>query len=306
MALSKYELVVHKFAGGRFDDHGVDVDVLPDLVAYKNILIETAKELWRSKHPERQRLPKNFEDSLSLKFYTIQPGSAAIPLFREVEAPDTLTLFPRTPDELDEAVEVVADTIQAVSEDRVLPDALPKNVIPLFENFGKTLRSDERIELKPATRGEVTRYSSKERERLARLVGTSYEDIVELTGEIRAADLDGSNFALKLADGTKILGKFSPEQETLITDVLHEHAQRWLHVKGRAEFFPNGQMKRLVTVEALDVQIAGEKTFDADVRPIWEIIEEIGAAVPSREWDKVPRDGAVNLDHYLYGHPKKS
>jgi hypothetical protein len=51
MALAKYELVVHKFAGGRFDDHGLDVDVLPDLVAYKNILIETAKELWRSKHP---------------------------------------------------------------------------------------------------------------------------------------------------------------------------------------------------------------------------------------------------------------
>jgi hypothetical protein len=306
MVLAKYELVVHKFAGGRFDDHGLDVDVLPDLVAYKNILIETAKELWRSKHPERQRLPKNFEDSLSLKFYTIEPGSAATPLFREVEVPDTLTLFPRKPDELDEAVEVVTDTIEAVAVDRALPDALPKNVIPLFENYGKTLRPDERIELKAATRSKITRYSSKERERLARLVGTSYEDIVELTGEIRAADLDGSNFALKLADGTKIFGKFSPEQETLITDVLREHAQRWLHVKGRAEFFPTGQMKRLVTVEALDVQLAGEKTFDAGVRPIWDIIEEIGAAVPSREWDKVPRDGAVNLDHYLYGHPKKS
>jgi len=306
MALAKYELVVHKFAGGRFDDHGLDVDVLPDLVAYKNILIETAKELWRSKHPERQRLPKNFEDSLSLKFYTIEPGSAATPLFREVEAPDAFSLFPREPDELDQAVEVVAETIEAVADDRALPDALPKNVIPLFENYGKTLRPDERIELKPATRSRTTRYSSKERERLARLVETSYEDIVELTGEIRAADLDGSNFALKLTDGTKVFGKFSPEQEFLITDVLREHARRWLHVKGRAEFFANGQMKRLLTVEALDVQIAGEKTFDAGVRPIWEIIEEIGAAVPSGEWDKVPRDGAVNLDHYLYGHPKKS
>jgi hypothetical protein len=251
-------------------------------------------------------LPKNFEDSLSLKFYAIQPGSAAIPLFREVEVPDALSLFPREPDELDQAVEVVAETIEAVADDRALPDALPKNVIPLFENYGKTLRPDETIELKPATRSKITRYSSKEREQLARLAGTSYEDIVDLTGEIRAADLDGSNFALKLADGTKILGKFSPEQETLITDVLREHAQRWLHVKGRAEFFPNGQMKRLVTVEALDVQLAGDKTFDAGVRPIWEIIEEIGAAVPSGEWDKVPRDGAVNLDHYLYGHPKKT
>lgn len=46
--------------------------------------------------------------------------------------------------------------------------------------------------------------------------------------------------------------------------------------------------------------------FDASVRPIWEVIEEIGASVPSAEWDKVPRDGATNLDHYLYGHPKKA
>lgn len=306
MATTKYELVLHKFAGGRFDDHGLDVDVLPDLVAYKNILIETAKELWRCKHPERQRLPKNFEDSLSLKFYAIQPGSAAVPLIREVEVPDSFSLFPREPDELDQAVEVVTDAIEAAADDRALPDALPKNVIPLFENYGKTLRPDETIELKPATRNKITRYSSKERERLARLVGTSYEDVIDLTGEIRAADLDGSNFTLKLTDGTKISGKFSPEQETLITDVLREHTQRWLHVKGRAEFSPNGQMKRLITIEALDVQVAGERRFDITARPIWEIIEEIGAGVPSAEWDKVPRDGATNLDHYLYGHPKKT
>jgi hypothetical protein len=306
MATAKYELVVHKFTGGRFDDHGLDVDVLPDLVTYKNILIETAKELWRSKHPERQRLPKNFEDSLSLKFYAIQPGSAAIPLIREVEVPDHPSLFPREPDELDLAVDVVTDTIDAVAADRLLPDSLPKSVIILFENYGKTLRADETIELKPARRKKITRYSSKEREQLARLVGTSYEDAVELTGEIRAADLDGGNFALRLADGTKVFGKFSPEQETLITDLLREHAQRWLHVKGRAEFASNGQIKRLVAIEALDVQTAGEKTFDVTVRPIWEIIEEIGEAVPPGEWDKVPRDGAVNLDHYLYGHPKKT
>jgi hypothetical protein len=43
----------------------------------------------------------------------------------------------------------------------------------------------------------------------------------------------------------------------------------------------------------------------ASVRPIWEIIEEIGAAVPESDWAKVPRDLAKNLDHYLYGAPKQ-
>jgi hypothetical protein len=73
MAKNRQELVTHIFKGGRFDDHGIDVDVLPDLVAYKRILVETAKEIWRRKNPNRRRLPKNFDETLSLKFYELRP-----------------------------------------------------------------------------------------------------------------------------------------------------------------------------------------------------------------------------------------
>ena len=31
----------------------------------------------------------------------------------------------------------------------------------------------------------------------------------------------------------------------------------------------------------------------------------IGKAVPIEEWEKLPRDFNENLDHYLYGSPKK-
>jgi hypothetical protein len=61
-------LVNHTFQGGRFLDHGVDVDVLEEVARYKALLVETAKELWRRRNPNRERLPKNFEDSLQLKF----------------------------------------------------------------------------------------------------------------------------------------------------------------------------------------------------------------------------------------------
>jgi hypothetical protein len=42
-----------------------------------------------------------------------------------------------------------------------------------------------------------------------------------------------------------------------------------------------------------------------NVRPIWEIIEEISSQAPAGTWDDVPTDGSVNHDHYLYGAPKK-
>jgi hypothetical protein len=40
-------------------------------------------------------------------------------------------------------------------------------------------------------------------------------------------------------------------------------------------------------------------------RPIWEEIREIVKDVPDEEWDRLPRDGSLNVDHYLYGAPKK-
>jgi hypothetical protein len=40
-------------------------------------------------------------------------------------------------------------------------------------------------------------------------------------------------------------------------------------------------------------------------KPIWELAAEIMADVPDEELDRLPRDGAKNLEHYLHGAPKK-
>ena len=34
-------------------------------------------------------------------------------------------------------------------------------------------------------------------------------------------------------------------------------------------------------------------------------LSAIGKSVPAREWAKVPADYFANLDHYLYGAPRK-
>lgn len=65
--------------------------------------------------------------------------------------------------------------------------------------------------------------------------------------------------------------------------------------------------------DALDATISeqpkepkGSGEFDAKAKPIWEIAKEIGKSVPSKDWEKVPKDSSINLDHYLYGHRKTS
>ncbi|HLN28204.1 MAG TPA: AbrB/MazE/SpoVT family DNA-binding domain-containing protein [Gemmataceae bacterium] len=39
--------------------------------------------------------------------------------------------------------------------------------------------------------------------------------------------------------------------------------------------------------------------------PIWERIAARAAETPAEEVDKLPADGAAQIDHYLYGHPKR-
>ena len=60
--------------------------------------------------------------------------------------------------------------------------------------------------------------------------------LVNLTGEIRAADLDRGTFILRLFDGTRVRGTFSHLQEAVITEALREHASRRLHLRGAANF----------------------------------------------------------------------
>jgi hypothetical protein len=38
---------------------------------------------------------------------------------------------------------------------------------------------------------------------------------------------------------------------------------------------------------------------------IWEVAEDIRRSVLAEEWDKLPKDGADQHDHYIYGTPKR-
>ena len=39
--------------------------------------------------------------------------------------------------------------------------------------------------------------------------------------------------------------------------------------------------------------------------PIWERVAASTAQAPQEEVEKLPADGAAQIDHYLYGHPKR-
>lgn len=68
---------------------------------------------------------------------------------------------------------------------------------------------------------------------------------------------------------------------------------------------PEKQRELLGIVETLSQRGASATAADGDRRPIWEVIEEISSQAPPEAWDDVPTDGSINVDHYLYGAPKR-
>jgi hypothetical protein len=49
----------------------------------------------------------------------------------------------------------------------------------------------------------------------------------------------------------------------------------------------------------------GPAALAPDVRPIWEVISDNMKDVPLEEFAKLPKDGAGQVDHYLYGAPRR-
>jgi hypothetical protein len=59
--------------------------------------------------------------------------------------------------------------------------------------------------------------------------------------------------------------------------------------------------------EALDKMLADAPGHAAkrESRPIWDVILDNMQDIPREEFARLPKDGASEHDHYLYGHPKR-
>ncbi len=68
-------------------------------------------------------------------------------------------------------------------------------------------------------------------------------------------------------------------------------------------FPPEKQQKLLDYAQTLEVE---EMKVETEHQTIWEMVKQFAEEVPYEAWDELPTDGAINVDHYLYGHKKKT
>lgn len=127
---------------------------------------------------------------------------------------------------------------------------------------------------------------------------------VDVRGEVLAADLRQMECQLRLDDDTLTTVPFRPEHANDVMSALRNHSARRLQVIGEGEF-SDGKLLRIAEVRRLYLLPVAEKKRGAAHRPIEEIAAELGKEIPQEEWDSLPDDLIENMDHYLYGWPKK-
>jgi hypothetical protein len=298
------EVVRLAFKGRRYRDHALDLSAITELSQFQKMVAETAKALWRAANPDRERLPKRFEERTRLCLRTIEEGSAVAPLEVYIEEPEVPELFEPEPTEIKEAVSLVQHVYRAVERDEPLPDNFPKALVSEYERWGQGLSEDEAIEVITADQ-ELVRVTQVSRARLATFVEGTHEGYVDVTGEVLEADVRLRRFQIWPDEGTGVQVTFSPDQESYVTDALKDHRTLRLQVIGVGEFSPQGKPLRITRVERLQIQPVGEVAYDSTARPIEDVLADLAREVPRENWNRLPSDLTDNLDHYLYGTPKQ-
>jgi hypothetical protein len=166
------------------------------------------------------------------------------------------------------------------------------------------LRFKEEIDIQVAGK-PPTRFSARTRQSLTTFCEPSHSDQAEVTGEVLEADVKQGHFQLWTSDRNHVPLDFAEPEEDQVTAALKDHRAVRMRVKGRGEVSPQGKLLRITEVQNLGMQPAGKDTFDQSARPIEDILEELASEIPQSEWDRLPSDLSDNLDHYLYGTPKR-
>jgi hypothetical protein len=298
--MSTREVAQFSFEGPRFESHAVLVESLDELAAFQALVREIGRWLYQRDNPGRKRVPSHFDQSLALRVRTVRAGSALVPL----EAADPATDVPlglAGLTYLERSLSLAVAACNAANEGRSLPPEFPRSALAIIDEFGKTLRPDEAFLLR-TPRSEQCRYSIATRQTLLAYARQGYEDEVDLSGRVVAVDVERRSFIVHADDGSLATAELPAELEAQAIAALREHAERRVRVRGRGHFGASGDLRRIAPVDALEDVASGRGEGRP---PIGEILAQIGEELPSEALDELPTDLASNLDHYLYGAPRR-
>ncbi|MER7395477.1 hypothetical protein ABT381_08170 [Streptomyces sp. NPDC000151] len=232
--------------GGRYEQHGLPVEVLAEFSRYERLVVDVARGIYKQRHASRQRVPRGFASSFSLRLSDIRVGSV-IPVLERTQ-PDATSLFDDVGAGIfEEARMVIQNALRSIEAGKGIPRSFPPNALREFSRFGRSLQDNEFIEFDEGTPTSAT-YSQSLRRLIheqARL--DRFEIETKLSGQVTSVNAEKSTFDFRLTrSGRVISGRFSSDD--LIGDLR--------------QYLDRSTMAPTVTISAVAIQSIDEEAIE--------------------------------------------
>lgn len=180
-----------RYVGRRFANARLPLDVLSDLPALRDLIAALAKQEFRQKNPDRQRVPQGFDKAISFALIEIEDGSAVPKLSLENEVAQQS--LPNIGDQMEEIVARAFDRVANMYDEAgqdIFPQALPQDVIRALSKLGANIQEDERIEFQGqlGQDGNVVSLDPVRRKNLLTRVRETYTKEFESVGSLTGID----------------------------------------------------------------------------------------------------------------------
>jgi hypothetical protein len=194
-------------------------------------------------------VPKGFAADFQLHLARVDDGCAR-PLLSIVAA-GALALGAGADIYFERARDLITECIG--SPDGQLPEEFPRSLLVHFNQVGRSLRADERMEL-PIPCGGSAILTPDRRKHLVLAADKVYEREIELSGTIGEADWEKSTFRLRLADSSYAVIPM-PQSFHSQAREFGGRSRRQVTVTGIATFDSWDKLQKVIDVESLEIQL---------------------------------------------------
>jgi len=200
-----------KLEGERFEAAGVPVEALLELVTYRSLLVDVAKQCYLRDNPDRERSKRHLDRNFDLRLEGVDQGSSDLVIRRGVTAEVLKPVVSATrdgtifSDYYDESRDLVADAVHSVAAGNGLPINFPRKSIAKFRNFGRTLEPGSRLRLASPSGSHSASLDVNVREAFLALIADEAQAArQEVAGRLVELDTERGVFHLRTSDGDRI------------------------------------------------------------------------------------------------------
>lgn len=205
------EFLAPRLVGTRFESASIPLEMLRDLAALEDMLLEVTKWVFRQKKADRRRLPRGFAESIHLRLTGVRAGSAIAAISLEARDGELPHLGHIYLPYLEEARDLIVGDIAKANDNASPSFELPPEFLSYFDRLGRSLRNDERIEFQ-SKEGKPVPLTRQVR---AKLLSASsirlISEAVSLRGSLHEVDQDKLTFQMTLINGQKVPGVIAEE-----------------------------------------------------------------------------------------------